>query len=151
MSQREDGFTLIELLTVIAIVGILSALGLTSFGYYKASAAYASVEATLHDARNALEAGTVDADNLPASVPLVLQGAQGPITDNLAADLLPGMMLPRNTAFRVSYDSSCDNGGCQSTFLQVNHCFGDEYAQFIRFGDGVELKLDHIAGEGCPE
>ena len=148
--KSQAGFTLIELLTVIAIIGVLSALGVTNLAYYKANAAYASATTTMHNARNALEAGLSDPDNLPGAVGLTSQTSQGSLTNVAAAALLPGMLLPSDVKFQVEYDPACSTGACQSDFLQVNHCFGREYIRFLRFGDGVELYLDHIDGVGCP-
>ncbi len=146
--KQEQGFTLIELLTVIGIIGILASLGITSFSYYKASAAFASAEQTLHDARNAIEAAVVDQDNLPASVPLTNQKGQGQIQDATAAAYLPGLMLPRNLDFNVSYDNTCSNAACTKDFIQVRHCSGEKYIRWLRYGDGVEVKLEP-SGSGC--
>jgi len=150
MHTQESGFTLIELLVVIAIIGILGALGLTTFNFYKSSAAYATAESTLHDARNAIEASMVDADDPPDSVALIAIREQGPILDPEAANLLPGLNLPTNTKFQVAHDPDCLTSACQAQFVQVNHCLGKEFVRWIRFGDGLELKLDRIAGDGCP-
>jgi len=150
MHSSQSGFTLIELLVVVAIVGILASLGLTSFNFYKASAAYATAESTLHDARNAIEASMVDADNPPELVNLMAIEQQGPVQDPDAKQLLPGLVIPRNTKFQVAHDPDCLAAGCQAQFVQVNHCLGKEFVRWIRFGDGLEMKLDKIAGEGCP-
>ncbi|MCB0321574.1 MAG: hypothetical protein KDD60_11670 [Bdellovibrionales bacterium] len=144
----EEGFTLIELLTIIGIIGVLASLALTSFGYYKASAALAVAETTIHDARGAFEGGIVDADNLPASVPLTSQNSQGNLSSPLASALLPGFKVPSNVRFRVSYDNTCITGACQVALLETRHCQGEEYVRWVRFGDGVETKLQ-ISGTGC--
>ncbi len=148
MNRSEGGFTLIELLTVIGIIGILMSLGLTSFSFYKASAAFATAKQTAHDARNAIEAAQVDPDNPPSSVPLTSQTSQGMITDPLAAAFLPGLRLPPRVNFQVQYDNTCVTGACQSELVQVNHCSGLEFVRWIRFGDGTEIEFE-IAGEGC--
>ena len=147
--KSEAGFTLLELLTVVGLISLLSALGLTSFTYYKAAAAYATAESTLHDARNAIEASLIDADNLPASVPTLSQTASGVITDGDAFEFLPGLRLPNHVRFTVMYDNACIDSDCQSEYVQVKHCFGNEYVRWIRYGDGVEVKMDHISGSGC--
>ena len=136
-SSAEEGFTLLELLTIIGIIGVLASLALTSFGFYKASAALAVAETTLHDARGAFEGGIVDSDNLPASVALTSQTTQGPVSDANANALLPGFMVPDNVRFDVSYDNTCTNGACTLALLEVRHCQGEEYVRWTRFGDGV--------------
>lgn len=147
--KSEKGFTLIELLTVVAIIGILAALGLSSFSVYRASAAYAVVQSTIHSARNASEVSFNNTDSTPGSVPLTTQTSPGSISDNAAKAVLPGMQLPRNVKFQVAYDPTCEDSTCQAEFIQVSHCFSSEHGQWIRFGDGVDVLLDHVAGGGC--
>lgn len=148
--RTERGFTLIELLTVLVILSILSGLGMYSFSVYQARAAYIVAEQTMSDARTDLEASITSVDNPPGSVALYAQAIQGPLQNAAAAALLPSTRVPRNVKFQVSYDSGCIDGGCQSEFIQVNHCNGSEYVRWIRFGDGVDVLLDHLAGSGCP-
>jgi prepilin-type N-terminal cleavage/methylation domain-containing protein len=147
--RSEQGFTLIELLTIIAIIGVLAALSLSGFSIYRASAAYAVATGTMHDARNALEAALADQSNLPAQVPLQAQVVQGEIANVLGKAMLPGMQLPRNMKLQYSYDPACVDAGCIETFLQTNHCYGIEFPRFVRFGDGVEVLVEHIGGAGC--
>ena len=148
--KSEQGFTLIELLTICAIIGLLSALGLTTFQMYRGSAAYGVAETTLRNARNAVEASINKTDATLVAVPLTAQSTQGQITDPSAAQFLPGMMVPRQVKFQVSYDPACTTGACTSEFLQVNHCMGNEFVRWIRFGDGIDVTLEHLAGTGCP-
>lgn len=147
--RTERGFTLIELLTIIAIIGVLAALSMSGFSIYRASAAYAVATGALHDARNALEAALADQGHLPAQVPLTAQTIQGPIGDVLGKVMLPGMQLPRNVKLQFSYDPACVDPSCMESFLQTNHCYGIEYPRFVRFGDGLEVTLEHISGSGC--
>ena len=147
--RREQGFTLIELLTVIGIIGVLAYLGIQSFDVYKSRAAYASAITTLHNTRNALELRQNDQDNPPGAVALTTQAVQGPIIDPSMSGLLPGMMVPNKTNLSVSYDPSCVIGACQSDLIEVDPCLGKEHVQWIRFGDGVDVLLEHIAASGC--
>lgn len=148
--RAEQGFTLIELLVIIGILGILSMLGITSFGVYKASAGYAVSQRTLMDARNAFEASVSDPDNPPNAVPLFDQTAYGAISDVNGAAALPGFYVPHNIAFQFEYDPTCMDSVCPyEAFLQVNHCLAQEYTSWTRYGDGVEILLEHVAG-GCP-
>ncbi|MCB0328792.1 MAG: prepilin-type N-terminal cleavage/methylation domain-containing protein [Bdellovibrionales bacterium] len=146
--RSEAGFTLIELLTIIGIIGILASLSLTSYVYYKASAAYAVAETGMHDAQTAFEAGIVDPDNLPPSFALVSQTAQGPIQDAVASQLLPGYRVPRSAKFQVAFDKTCAANEDSMAYMQLNHCQGDQYITWERFCDGVTIRLS-ISGEGC--
>lgn len=145
----EAGFTLIELLSVLAIIGILSSLGITSFRVYQANAAYAVASDTIRNAQTAFEAGINDIDDPPGNVGLTQQTTQGQITNASAANLLPGMMLPKNVSFQVQYDPTCTDAGCQSALVQVNHCLGEQYVRWVRFGDGLGVLLENLDGEGC--
>jgi prepilin-type N-terminal cleavage/methylation domain-containing protein len=147
--RNEAGFTLIELLTVIAIIGILASLSLTSYVLYKASAAYTVAETGIHDAQTAFEAGTIDPDSLPASFGLVSQATQGELSDNAAKELLPGFRIPRNSKFSVLFDKTCAVNTDTLAYMQMNHCQGDRYITWERFCDGVTVKLA-VSGEGCP-
>lgn len=147
--KQQSGFTLIELLVVVAIIGILSQLGLTSFYVYRADAAYANVKRAIHEVNNAASAGVLDADHLPAAVPLTTQTAPGPLTDANAQSYLLGYSLSPKMKLQVSYDPSCTSTACVSGFVQVNHCSGKKYIQFLQFGDGSTETIEDIAGAGC--
>lgn len=147
--NKEGGFTLVELLTIIGIIGVLAALSLSSYTYYKSSAAVAVAETGIHDAQTAFEAGIVDPDNLPASFGLVSQSSQGAIQDASAKDLLPGFRVPRQSKFQVSFDKTCAVLEDSMAYMQLNHCQGDQYVTWERFCDGVTIRLT-VEGEGCP-
>ena len=148
--STERGFTLIELLTVVAIIMVLAALSLSGFSLYRASAYYAVASQTLHDARNSLEASLSDQNNLPPAIGLAEQHVQGPIQDPAGRQLLVGMQLPKQLKLQYSYDPTCVDASCSESFLQANHCNGKEYTSWTRFGDGLEVALEHVSGEGCP-
>ena len=153
VSNRRDtsqlGFTLIELLIVIAIIGVLTLLGMTAFRIYQANAGYAVAARLMQDARTAFEAGVSDFDNPPSTVSLTSQVVKGPVSDPSARSLLPGLMIPGSVKFQVSYDSTCQATGCQSGFIQVNHCQGHQYLRYLRFGDGSDILIPNVAGDGC--
>jgi len=146
----DRGFTLIELLVITVLIGILASLSLTSFQLYRASAAYRVSQITMHDARNAIEAGTSDVSNIPAAVAPTSQRAQGPVANAAANRLLPGFIVPHNTSFSVSFDPTCVTAACQYESLQVRHCQAQQYSRWIRYGDGVDVLLENISGSGCP-
>ena len=148
--KAERGFTLIELLTVIAIIGILASLMLSGFSVYRASAAYAVATDTLRSARNAVEAALTDQNHLPPAVGLTSQTTQGPIADPVGRQVLVGMQVPRNMGLYYSYDPSCVDPACVETSLEARHCLGKEFTRMVRFGDGIEVLLEHVSGLGCP-
>ena len=146
--SRESGFTLLELLTIIAIIGVLSSLSLTSYVYYKASAALAVAETGMHDAETSFEAGIVDPDRLPNAFALVAQSNSGPVSNADASALLPGYRVPNSSTFRVQFDPTCAVSTDSMAYMQLNHCQGDRYVTWERFCDGVIVRLV-VEGEGC--
>ena len=149
MRSRNGGFTLIELLTVLSLIGILGAMGLTSFKVNRQDAAYVVVEDTLAKARSSLEAGLIRDEAHPA-VALYMQAAGGIPTTPATRALLDGMVVPESVKFRFSHDPLCTTGNCQADFIQVNHCRGSRYSQWLQFGDGLTLHVRNIPGAGCP-
>ena len=149
-TESEGGFTLIELLTVVAIIGVLATLGATSFSVYRTKAYYAMISQTYEQARTAMEAGINNIDSPPGLVPLTEQKIRGSITDGAANALLPALKLPPEVAFQVSYDPDCLDAGCTKEFIQVNHCKGEEYIQWSRLGNGIDVLLENLSGIGCP-
>ena len=147
--RSESGFTLIELLTIVGIIGILASLSLSSYVYYKGSAALAVAETGMHDAQTAFEAGIGDPDNLPSSFALLSQTQQGELTNADANDLLPGYRIPRNSKFQVEFDTTCAVSTDPFGYMQLNHCQGDRYVTWERFCDGVIVRLT-VEGSGCP-
>ena len=148
--NREGGYTLIELLTTVSIIGVLASLAITSLALYRTKAAYAGATVVLHDAHTAVEAALSQQDNLPGAVPMSSTMGPGRISDPAGSRLLPGMQLGNDVKLRYAYDPACTNAGCMESYLQANHCKGQEYTRWIRFGDGLEVTLEHVAGAGCP-
>lgn len=149
VSNRESGFTLIELLTVVGIIGVLSSLGITSFYVYRSDAAYAVSERLVSDGRQSIEATLNAVDETHPTISNYVQSTQGPITDATAAKVLVGVNVPRKAKIEVSFDPDCDNSGCVMASVQANHCQADEHIKWIRYGDGVDIRLEHLAGGGC--
>ena len=151
MRSTERGFTLIELLTVTFLIGVLYYLSMQSYTLYRHNAAYASVENTLHAAVVAAEASQTDANNLPPAVGWYFQRSQGELTDAAAAEYLAGLRLPRKTCLWTHYQPACSGAACLSDFVMVAHCMGNQFAEWLRFGDGWSITLRNIPGTfpGC--
>jgi len=145
---KDSGFTLIELLTVIATIGVLSAVMISGFSVYKASAAYAVATSSFHNARNSLEVALSQPDSLPAAVSLTSQAGPGGMSGSLR-NILPGMQLPKQTKISMAYDPTCLDDTCTESLITVKHCQGKEYVTWTRAGDGLEVMLQHVSGAGC--
>lgn len=148
-AKRQRGVTIMELMTVVTIVGILAATMLPIMNEYRYKARYAVAFQALHDA-HLTSGSSYSRDTQVASFSGVEQVEQGRVRDASAAALLEGFQNPEGAKLYADYDSSCQDGGCQQLFLQVAHCKGKEYAQLFQFGDGSYVKVEHIAGAGCP-
>ncbi|NDC38556.1 MAG: type II secretion system protein [Proteobacteria bacterium] len=144
----QSGFTILELLVVTVTLAALTYLSMNSFVLYRAQAAYSVAAAVLHNAHTAVEASATDPSNAPGALSIA-QSAPGRISDPAARAYLPQLILPMQVKLTASYDPNCTSAGCMSDFLEVKHCLGKEYLQWMRFGDGIEVMLPHIAGDGC--
>ena len=147
--HSEQGFTLIELLTVIGILGVVEALGLTSFYVYKSDAAYAVSARLIQDSVQAVEASMSLPDQVFPSVAAYSQATQGVIADPSAATVLTGVMVPRKMKLQFSFDPTCLSSACVAASLQANHCQAIDFPRWFRYGDGVDIRLEHISGVGC--
>ena len=147
--KKEQGFTIIELVTVMGTIGVLASLSMSSFYLYRKDAYYSVAESTMRNARSSMEIGINSSDVEAETVPLVSQTSAGNINNVQANKVLPGMKLPQNVEFKVSYDPDCQDSSCDAQFLSVNHCIGKLETSWIRFGDGLDLSLENIATGGC--
>ena len=148
MRNRESGFTLIELIYVTGMIGALSFLGINTFSAFKADAAYGVVADAMRNGRMAFEIGII-ADTAPGSVALTTQTSAGSLSDGDANTLLTGFRVPANSSFQVSYDAGCSTAFCTSANIVVKHCLGDRYQTWTRFGDGSDVLVQDVAGDGC--
>lgn len=144
----ERGFTLIELLVTFTVIGVLAAISVANFSQYRAGAAYASAVQTLNSAQTVLNAQLVE-DAAYAGFTAVTQNSAGPITDAAMGAIFRQLILPTEVSITASYDPTCDTGACQAAYIEVHHCKGQEYVSWSRFGDGVEIRNENIAGVGC--
>lgn len=148
--RNARGFTLIELMTVVVTIGAVAGMAVASFKEYRAKAAYAVSEQTLNDARIALEAALSEPDaTFGFDLNYVSQNSPGAFSSADANSLFPGFRLPKDVKVTVFHDPACLSGACLSKAIEVRHCAGVDYVNWERFGDGVEVKLEHVSGSGC--
>lgn len=148
-SKKEKGFTLIELLVVVATISILAGLGIPTLWSLKSNAAYAVAEDTLRGCRNSGEAGLATAGGIGGLGRTLLQTQADLMGNANAKAYLAGMVVPTNVSIEVEYDPTCLDGGCTTEYVQVKHCNGQQYLNWTRFGDGSEIYVRNIAGDGC--
>lgn len=146
--RSQKGFTLIELLTVVSTLMVLASVSLQTFREYKAKAAYTVALRSYRDARGALEASFAQPDAVFGDVS-ISQRAPGPLSDSNARALLSALRLPKNLRFSVEHTQSCTDSSCIQTYLEAKHCNGLEYVAWTRFGDGLEIAQERVAGGGC--
>ncbi len=56
ITDRKDGFTLIELLIVVAIIGILAAIAIPAFSFYRSKGYNSAAISDLRNTKAAIEA-----------------------------------------------------------------------------------------------
>jgi prepilin-type N-terminal cleavage/methylation domain-containing protein len=146
--NSQKGFTLIELLTVVVTIGVLASLSMGVFHSMRTTAAHgASVQAVMN-ARTALESSLTNPDLVVPSVDYE-QNTPGPITDASAALLFPGFQNSSSMLFYINHDPTCEDETCEAEVVTISHCKAEEHAAFYRYGDGVEVILEHLPGGGC--
>lgn len=145
--RSENGFTLIELLTVIAIIGLLSALGLQGFNLYRQSAAFAASIAMVRQTKTAVAHAKSDPDNPPAAA-TGWSNTPGLLPVGPARDLFVGVPVPKNMLVSYAHDPACAGQNDLETAISWRHCAGAKYIRWEQYCDGVELELE-VAGAGC--
>jgi len=146
----ESGFTLIELLIVISILGVLSALGLTSFWVMQERAEYAKGQTTLGDAITAFEVGDQEAAE-GTSMAMTFTGAGGGAVPAAMRALLPGAVTPSRVNMAAMYEY-CDSSSAPmqvKQFLNVIPCNSTRRMTWTRFCGGTEIRLENLANPGC--
>jgi prepilin-type N-terminal cleavage/methylation domain-containing protein len=147
--HSQDGFTLAELLVVVGLMGIISALGFTSANVYRGEGAYAVAQSLVRDGITSIEVALSTPDQTLPTIATFSQSIPGAINDSTAAAVLPGLIVPRKVKFQFSFDPSCTHSSCVVASIQANHCQGLKYVRWIRYGDGLDVRLDNVAGIGC--
>ena len=119
-AATDNGFSMVELLIVMSIIGILSAIGITSWTMYMDNAEFSRVVKTVHDAKTALEDGVQNMSELGGFV----AGWTGSHGESLKApldDALPGMAVPDGVKMWVSR-MDCNSEGRYMDNITVIAC-----------------------------
>lgn len=74
--KRMYGFTIVELAVVIAVVGILAAITIASYGSWRQSSAETAVKSDLSGAYTALESHKNFNDSFPATLPTTFTSSE---------------------------------------------------------------------------
>lgn len=83
--HKQDGFTLIEVLVTVAIIAILSAIGITSYDYYTQKSRRTSATTTLEHVRSLLEQYYVNNKTYPTNL-TALGYTNSPLNVNKTGD-----------------------------------------------------------------
>jgi prepilin-type N-terminal cleavage/methylation domain-containing protein len=125
--RADDGFTLVELLVAMLILGILTAIGLSSFLGQRGKAQDANAKTAVVTASKAMAAYSTDTGAFTGADPAVLVRIEPSLgqAHNLTVDASP-------TAFTVSVDSLA--GGA---FSLTHTTAGDETRDCTQPGTGA--------------
>jgi len=103
--RKQEGFTLIELMVVIAIIGILAAIAIPQFGFYRKRSCNSAAQNDLRNFTTAQEAFFVDNESYCPTV-AVLTGSYGAYT---SANVYVGISSADTTLYNMkSYHYSGD-------------------------------------------
>jgi prepilin-type N-terminal cleavage/methylation domain-containing protein len=126
----EDGFTLVELLVVVFIIGLLAALGLSSFLGQRGKAQDADAKQTMRTAAHAIQIFHMDHDTFDARV-----------SDLTAIE--PSLAKARNLVV---------NGTARTYELSVDSASGLNAFSLERHADGTIVRsCTHPGQAGCHE
>ena len=148
-NKNERGFTLVELLTVVAILGVLAKLALTSFIIYKSKAEFAKAESLYQNARTAAEAG--EADQGPAFAMAFTESLDtgAPLAGDLR-DFFPQVNMPKDVILGASVAPCAGAGLDPYIVISVKACKGEEkHIEYVRFCNGMDSADFNAAGTGC--
>jgi prepilin-type N-terminal cleavage/methylation domain-containing protein len=114
-SKDEDGFTLVELLVVVFIIGLLAAIGISSFLSQRSKAQDAEAKQVIRTASHALQVFHMDHDTYNASVA------------NLV-DIEPALRSARHLVVNGTintYDVAVDSASGQNTYTLERDADGE--------------------------
>lgn len=145
----DKGFSLVELLVVLAIMGIVSGLGITGLSVYKDSAEYSKAESTLRTARTALSISELDLAS-GFSLGLTYSGTSGEPLEAALSNVLPGASVPREVRIGVLYNS-CEgaDGADIKSIVYSQPCRSKRQTYVTKDCAGNEIVLSNVAFLGC--
>ncbi len=142
--SKEDGFTLIELLYAISIIGILSVMMWGAFYVYKENAEYAKAEATLRNARTAMEVGDQEASEGMAVGLSFSEVDGGPVEGDLQV-MLPGATVSPDVRLGAMYfNCTPEDGMAISQMIIAQPCKANRYISWTKFCNGLEVQQNNI-------
>ena len=147
---NEGGFTLVELIIVTAIIGILSAIGTSSFLIYKSDAEFSKAESDLRNARTAIELGLQEAERTNTAVAFALSDANGGPVSGLLAQTLPGATISKGVELGAEVNPCTASAATGiSQFVISRSCKAKRYKSWIKQCGGIEITLPDVVFGGC--
>lgn len=154
----EKGFTLVELLVVIAMLGILSTIGLASYSEYRNRTFHAVAEQMMHDVQVSLESGAAGLSRAAPDFYWAWTDGNGELQGWRLDEFLPGTKVEENTRLDANYNGFCaafanqwcgpNNLCCVVSWATTRHCDGETAIQWMRWNTGLTLK-NEWANWGC--
>jgi prepilin-type N-terminal cleavage/methylation domain-containing protein len=147
--RSEKGFTMVELLTVVAIIGIVAKLSLTSFTIYKGKAEFSKAASLYTNARTAATAGEEDLGSAFSMSFTESTSTGAPLAGTLAT-FFPNMTMAKDVILGASVSPCAGAGMDPNLVISVKPCRGDgKHIEYIRFCNGLDSLDFTSAGNGC--
>ena len=149
--NNEKGFTFIELGVTMLIILVLAGIALGMFREYRKQGYEAVLESTWHDARNALEAGQANTEELAGQNLTAWTDAMGRFQGAHVDEFIPGLaasgdtwvLVTHNGACSATASTACPRGGpcCVVDQVLAKHCKGKLSKEWMAWNDGTVTKL----------
>ena len=149
--KNEGGFSFIELATVMVIILGLAGISLGAFRSYRKQGYEATLQTTFHDARNAIEAGQADNEDLQAANLTAWTDGTGTFRGQNVQQFIPGLVATENTWVFVQHNGECAVAGdsvcsagtacCIVDEVFAKHCKGQVATNWITWNNGTVTKI----------
>lgn len=148
--ESQRGFTLIELLISMGLIGILSAISVTAFAFYKKQAQITQADSDYRNARTASEVGYQERENEDLVIGLTYSATDGSALTGDLKTMLPGAVVTDGVRLGASVNTCLSSGGgAVAQQVIAESCKGQVYNSWLRNCDGTEVFMYNVDSPGC--